>query len=138
MQEKFEWLKVIKRNFKQEDFDIEKLFHSIITATKLAWSNKWSVIFNNILKELENYVNENNLTILSDELWDLVEIEFMKEWEYEASKLYITYRLQKRLEEREFENKNIFIIKRNWKKEKFDIKKIKKIFNKLSKNLNVS
>jgi len=131
-------LNVIKRNFKQEKFDIEKLFNSIITVTKKAWSNKWNKIFNNILNEIKNHIDKNDNSITSNELWDLIEIAFMKELEYEASKIYITYRIQKRLEEKEFNNKNIFIIKNNWKKEKFDIKKIKKNFNRLSKEINVS
>ncbi len=129
---------VIKSNWKKESFDVSKIRSGIFKAFKavnVSISDIESIVQDVINIIQKDYISKNIDHITSKELWDLVETILMQHGYYDVAKAFISYRLKQALEEKEFLKKNFKVIKRSWKKEDFDIKKIKKLFNKLTRDL---
>lgn len=135
-------LKVIKtRDWDLVNFDRTRIEIVIEKAAESAWEHDINFVENITDKVVENL---NKLLIKKDwaefitieMIQDEVEKELMESWHYEVSKNFIIYRnerqrqrdRQKEILEKKLESHTFKILKTNWKKEHFDIEKIRKTY----------
>ncbi len=140
--------KIIKRDGSLDIFDVMKIANAIRKAFEAY--DKENVNDDEIERLAEKTLNRvdevyagTDRTPTVEHVQDIVENTLMKEGYLEVAKLYIVYRnerAQKRKEEhdklvKQFENKKLYVIKRNGKKEKFDIGKLERTFNVVSRGM---
>ena len=126
-------IQVLKSNWNLEKFDINKIRQWIIKAFKVVWEVPSNI--EQIISEILDNINQevDNWKISTKIIGDIVEKILMKNWYYDVAKAFISYRTQRQSQKQE--EKEIFVVKRNWNKEKFDINKVKKLFKKLAFDL---
>ena len=126
---------VIKSNNKEENIDYAKLRKSILkTYESVSQSaDKLEDIMEALKLKIEDFLEDGKIT--TKVIWDLVEKTLIEFNEYDVAKSYILYRSKSHEKEESEKIKDIYVIKRNWKKEEFDFNKIKKVFNIISKDL---
>lgn len=139
-------IKVIKkRNNDIVSFSLDRIIFAIKKAyesCKEIPNGDFDAIIQNIKRELDALqwsIGEDVISV--EQIQDVVEKTLIKFNKYIVVKSYILYR-QKQAEKRVLEHKKylknlekhkLFIIKNNWNKEQFDLSKIKKTFDIVSK-----
>ena len=135
-------LNIKKRSWEVVDFDKNRIIEALKKACIAADHSDISFI-----EELADYIVEqlelNHSTNIPDveAVQDLVEKSLMAFWKFEIAKKYILYReihIKERNQEKEkiiekLEKNKLSVIKTNWSKEHFDMKKIHKFYNKINK-----
>lgn len=136
------WLEVIKtREWDLVNFDRTRIERVIEKAAESIWVTSFDFVddvTDNVIKNLNSFLEkcdwETFVTI--EKIQDQIERELMESWHFEVMKHFIIYRnersklreLEKEKVEKKLE-KNIFkITKTTWKKENFDIEKIRKTY----------
>lgn len=136
------WLEVIKtREWDLVNFDRTRIERVIEKAAESIWVTSFNFvddITDNVIESLNLFLGkcdwETFVTI--EKIQDQIERELMESWHFEVMKHFIIYRnersklreLEKEKVEKKLE-KNIFkITKTTWKKENFDIEKIRKTY----------
>ncbi|QQS61739.1 MAG: ribonucleoside-diphosphate reductase subunit alpha [Candidatus Moraniibacteriota bacterium] len=135
-----------KRDGEIEDFDRARIEEAIQKACDAIGEKDQEFIpflVDEIVEELERHCeNEIHSSIpVVEKIQDAVERALMRVEYFEVAKAYILYREEHRREREErkeylisqFEKKSLKVIKNNKSKELFDIKKIKKVFDRASK-----
>lgn len=134
-----------KRNWDIVKFDQEKIKKVLNLAFDASWEEKENFdkilksILENIEEEYEKSFPKNLLNV--EEIQDIIEKKLVQNNKYYTVKSFILYRekrYQKREEKRQeyidkFEKNKLKVIKSNWKLENFDIEKIEKVYNLVSK-----
>ena len=133
----FTKLKVVKSNGSLEDFNSAKLRSSILKAYEATGISptKLDDVMENLKLVIPEYVEDDKIS--SKQLGDLVEKMLIQVWDFDVAKAFILYRWKAHCEKQEAEDKKfkINVIKHNWNKEKFNIKKIKKTFERVAKDI---
>lgn len=138
-------MKIQKRDGEIVPFEKKKVRNAIkkafIACDKEITEELLNKIVNFVLEKLnaENYINSNCITV--ECVQDIVEKSLMKYEYFEIAKSYIIYRqkhTQIRKEQHEklvemFEKRSLVVIKNDKKKQKFDLKKLEKVFNRATK-----
>ncbi len=129
-------IKVLKSNGNLEKFDSLKLRNSILKAYEVSGFSPVNLekVMEIIKWEIPQYLEEDIIT--SKVLWDLVEKALLKVGDLEVARKFILYRGKAHCEEEKLDKKfDINLIKHNWQKQKFNISKIKKVFDLVSKDI---
>ena len=134
-------INIKKRNGTMVPFDKNKIEIAISKAFQKVTGDINAIsareITNNVVLELEALYKDDTIPTV-EKVQDIVEIEIMKAGYLDIAKNYIVYRFEHqkiRQEEQEeilekIEEGEIYIIKRNGKKEKFNINKVAKLLDK--------
>ncbi len=129
---------VIKSNGQEQEFNLAKLRSSILKAYESANKSPSNIeeIIDLLKASIEQFIDEDN-KITSNDLWNLVEKILVQSGDFDIAKSYILYRWKAHCEKEQPEDKKfkINVIKNDGSKQKFSIKKIKKIFDIISKDL---
>lgn len=138
--------KVRRRDGELVDFDSKRIAEAIASACDATGVTDKDFIPDltaEIVKDITHVYSEifvNRVPSVED-IQDIVERNLVKTNRFELAKSYILYR-EKRREERsekqqklvaEFEQNQLMVTKKDGTKEKFDIKKLEKVFNRASK-----
>ncbi len=127
-------------------FDPSRIERAIEKAAESVWHKDLSFVdwvTNAVTWRLESITQNEERFVEIEEIQDIVEEELMKAWVFPVLKEFILYRNEK-LEERskskqkadkKLEKKTLKIIKTSWEKEKFDIKKVKNTYKRVSYKL---
>jgi len=128
---------VVKSNGQEQEFNLAKLRTSILKAYESANKSPSNIeeIIDLMKASVEQFINEDS-KITSNDLWDLVEKILVQSGDFDVAKSYILYRWKAHCEKETPEDKKfkINVIKKDGSKQKFNIKKIKKIFDIVSKD----
>ena len=135
-----------KRDGEIEDFDRARIENAIEKACDAVGERDQEFIpflVEEIIEELERHCEHeiHSSVPTVEKIQDEVERALMRIERFEVAKAYILYREEHRREREEkkehlllqFEKKSLKVIKNNGSKELFDIKKIKKVFDRASK-----
>lgn len=129
--------KIKKRNGSIVEFDEDKIFNAVqkafIAVRGKSSEEKIHEINDIVIEDLEKIFPEG-MTPSVEDVQDLVEKEIMRQGFYDVAKAYILYRYEHAKEREEkkketlqkIEENALTVIKRNGKKKRFNIKKIKK------------
>lgn len=135
--------KITKRNGDITDFDRARIENAILLAADAvgeADKNFIPALTDNVIRDLEHVFTEllvHRVPSVED-IQDIVERNLVRSNHFEVAKAYILYR-EKRKEEREerheklarqFEKHSLMVTKANGDKERFDVNKLRKIFDK--------
>ena len=129
---------VVKTNWTEEQFDSWKLRISLSKAYESVNQapTKIDEVIDILKLNTEDYIKNGKIT--TKQLWDLIEKSLIALNEYDVAKSYILYRWKAKClkEEKQLDKKyNINIVKNNGSIQKFNIKKIRKTFNRISEDL---
>lgn len=122
-------------------FDKSRIERAVERASEVSWVTDLSfvdTITDDIIESLKTYVStfDNEKVLEIEEIQDMVENKLMEYWYFHVAKKYIIYREQRKYERlkqkdevKEQLEKNTFqITKSNWKKESFDIEKVRNTY----------
>ncbi len=130
------WIIIIKSNGREQNLDFAKVRKSLLKSYESVNQEPHNIEeAMDILKlKIEDFVDNNRIS--TKFIWDLVEKTLIELNEYDIAKSYILYR-SKTHEQQVEDNKakNTYVIKKNGKEEKFNFKKIEKVFNIVSKDI---
>lgn len=135
-------LKVIKtRDWDLINFDRTRIERVIEKAAESVWITDFSFVdevTDNVIENLnEKVANSDGTTFVTvEDVQDQVEIELMESGYFQVMKHFIIYRnernkireLEKQEVKKQLEEKTFQIIKSTWKKESFDMEKVKKTY----------
>jgi len=129
---------VVKSNWIEEQFDSWKLRISLSKAYESV--NQAPTKIDEVIDILKLNVEEflQDWKITTKQLWDLIEKSLITLNEYDVAKSYILYRWKAHCEQKENiidQKYKINVIKKDWSEQKFNIKKIKKLFDRISYDL---
>lgn len=126
-------MKVINRKWDIIKFDETRIANAIERAAETTWISDFDFI-DELTTNIVETINNIYLTIVwIEEIQDIVENKLIEWWYIDVAKKYIIYR-NKRAEERKkmkddtmqsIKENTLEIVKRDWKKEMFDMEKIK-------------
>jgi len=130
---------IIKSNGQEQEFNFAKLRTSVLKAYESVNKSPSKIddIMDLLKASIEEFVDEEN-KISTKDLWDLVEKILLQVWDFDVAKAYILYRWKAHCEKEKIsEDKKykINVIKKDGSKQKFSIKKIKKVFDLVSKDV---
>lgn len=142
-------LKVIKtREGDLVNFDRTRIERVIEKAAESVWENDLSFVdyvTDNVIDNLNDYLENSDKTefVTIEMIQDQIERELMESGHFEVMKHFIIYRNERsRLREKEkekvekkLENKTFKITKTTWKKENFEIEKVRKTYKIVSYGL---
>lgn len=127
------------------DFDSNKIKNAISKACKAVWERETSFIdelVENIVFDLEDIAKtKNDWELLNlEEIQDKVEENLMMAWRFDIAKAYIIYRSERKKDrekqreklEKKLASNSLKVIKSDWSKEVFDMKKIKKTYKRIA------
>ncbi len=138
-------LKVEKRDWDIVNFEEKNIKRVIELAFEWAWEEKIDIelIMESVLEDIKEEKDKSfpKNTISVEEIQDIVEKNLVKFNKYYPVKSFIIYREQRQKERekerqeyiKKFEKNKLKVTKRNWKKENFDIEKIEKVYDLVSK-----
>lgn len=138
---------VIKRDWRIERFEKVKILNAISRALKELEENKYSNVLieqitENIYENLRwDFIDSTKIPTV-DDIETVVEHFLMNIKAYDLAKAYILKSDEKRKKYEEYKEKNLeklkndslYVTKTNWKKELFDISKVRKLFNRANIN----
>ena len=142
-------IKLIKiRNWDMVSFDRSRIERAIEKATEVIWSIDYTFIdavVDNIINEIKKRILSSDWEYIVniEEVQDLVEQELMESGHFDIAKQYIIYRDERKKArdkaseavEKKLEKHTLKITKTNWKKEIFDIEKIRDTYKRVSYKL---
>jgi len=125
---------VIKSNGDKQEIDFSKIRGSILKAYESVNQSpsNFEEVMDIVKLKIEEFVEDGEIT--TKLIWDLIEKTFIELNEYNVSKSYILYR-SKNHEEESWNKKTTYVIKKDGSEEKFSFKKVKKIFNFVTKDI---
>ena len=136
---------VKKRNWTTEEFDKVKITLALISAhNSMDKNKKENEFFEKLTWLIEDALekkSENKEIVTIQEVEKVIETEIWNSWEVELFKQYVLYSYEKQKESKKqkekilikIEKETLKVVKRNWKKENFDMGKIRKVFNNANK-----
>lgn len=138
-------LAIKNRSWDIIDFDKNKIKNAILKACEAIWEKETNFIdeiIENIVFDLQEKIwTKNDWELLNvEEIQDKVEENLMMFWRFDLAKAYIIYRNERKKDrekqkeklEKKLASNSLKVVKSDWSKEYFDIKKIKKIYKKIA------
>lgn len=127
---------VIKSNNSEQNFDFSKLRASILKAYESVNQSPDNLenAMDGLKLKIEEYLEEWKIS--TKDIWDLLEKTFIELNEYDVAKSYILYRWNTHAKpETISKHKNVTVQKADGSEQKFSMKKIEKLFQRITKDL---
>jgi len=127
---------VVKSNGDEQEIDYSKIRNSISKAYESVNQPPYKLeeVMDILKLKIEEFLEDNRIS--TKLIWDLLEKSLIELNEYNVAKSYILYRSKTHEEQEQNKKaKNVYVIKKDGREEKFDFKKIKKVFNFVVKDL---